>query len=330
MRGPALEVVAFAAPPRAAENPSRFFSPGRKAKHGDALHRPAASLSTSSSASLSRRSESMAPSARKRRRLSPRADSTSSSSTSTNPDALFDVPAGLLSLYESVGSQGSLTCPSGAAVDDRSGGYKTNGKGKDGTRYCADAQDSPSFVYWESNMDVDCDGAPSTDGICEGDGSYFELTAFTDDAGKPINALEVPYVVINQGDGFDATKFGVQPLSVVAVICGKGGQITFGIWADTNALGSMGEASVNLARICFGSGINGNAGHDEADVLYVAFAGSKADTVPDGLGSDVDTIYTLGHKLVSGVFGGDGASPSSESTDSRFANALSSGAWPVD
>ncbi|BGP14212.1 hypothetical protein JCM10213v2_002155 [Rhodosporidiobolus nylandii] len=79
--------------------------------------------------------------------------------------------------------------------------------------------------------------------------------------------MKVQYVVIDQDDSFDATKFGVQPLSVVAVICGAGGQMTFGIWADTNALGSMGEASVTLARVCFGDSINGNNGHGEPDFI---------------------------------------------------------------
>lgn len=38
----------------------------------------------------------------------------------------------------------------------------------------------------------------------------------------------------------------------------------------------VGEASYSLAKTCFGGGINGNAGHDEADVLYIAFTGGGA------------------------------------------------------
>ncbi|GAA5958544.1 hypothetical protein JCM3765_006669, partial [Sporobolomyces pararoseus] len=125
---------------------------------------------------------------------------------STDPDALFDVPSELADFYSTLGTSGSLECTGGVVIDDRSEGYKTNGQGKDGTHYCSKEKEHAKFVWWLSNMDVDCDGAPSTDGICEGDGSYFELTAFTDGDGKPVNALTVPYVVINQGDGFDPTK----------------------------------------------------------------------------------------------------------------------------
>ncbi|GAA5865629.1 hypothetical protein JCM8547_007668 [Rhodosporidiobolus lusitaniae] len=247
--------------------------------------------------------------------LSPRADD---DSTSTNPSALFDVPSSLLTFYEQIGTSGSLDCSvvdGGVGLDTRDGGYETNGSGEDGTRYCGDKEEGPSYVWWESNMDVDCDGAPDgTSGICEGDGSYQSETAFTDDSGASIDAMSVQYVVIDQDDSFDPTNFGIQPLSVVAVICGEGGKMTFGVWADTNALGSMGESSVTLARTCFGSSINGNSGHDEPDVLYIAFPGSASDTAPSGSGSDEDALFQMGQKLVSSVFGGDGDSGSGSSS----------------
>ena len=54
------------------------------------------------------------------------------------------------------------------------------------------------------------------------------------------------------------------------------------MWGDTNGDDGaplVGEASISLATECFGTGINGNSGHDQADVLYIAFPGSVADTV---------------------------------------------------
>ncbi|GAA6010557.1 hypothetical protein JCM11491_002967 [Sporobolomyces phaffii] len=237
---------------------------------------------------------------------------------STDPNALFDVPPALLSFYQTLGTKGSLTCAEGVVIDERSEGYKTNGQGKDGTHYCAKEKRDPAYIWWMSNMDVDYDGAPTTEGICEGDGSYFELTAFTDGDGEPINALTVPYVVINQGDGIDPAKLGVQPLSVVAVLCG--GKLTFGIWADSNALGSMGEASVNLARICFGRIINGNYGHGEPDVLYLAFPGSEDETVPPKFGNDLEAMYRMGHELIDRAFQG----PTSNETGSKPTAAAAS------
>ncbi|GAA6034744.1 hypothetical protein JCM8097_001148 [Rhodosporidiobolus ruineniae] len=237
-------------------------------------------------------------------------------SDSTNPDALFDVPSGLASFYSSVGTSGSLDCGDGVGLDTRSGGYKTNGQGKDGTRYCGDKADSPTYIWWESNMDVDCDGAPDgTSGICEGDGSYFDQTAFTDDSGSPIDAMSVQYVVVDQDDDFDATKFGVQALSAVAVICGEGGKMTFGVWADTNALGSMGEASVTLARSASGRASMATRGTTRR-TCYIAFPGSKTDTVPSGSGSDEDALFSMGQALVSSVFGGDSSGSTAASSSS--------------
>ena len=50
--------------------------------------------------------------------------------------------------------------------------------------------------------------------------------------GQPCVDL-VFYRLTFEDDNFDPTKFGIQPLSVVAVVCG--GKLTFGVWADTSA-----------------------------------------------------------------------------------------------
>ncbi|GAA5905249.1 hypothetical protein JCM6882_003726 [Rhodosporidiobolus microsporus] len=230
-------------------------------------------------------------------------------SASTNPDALFDVPAGLAAFHDKVGDKGSLDCGDGAVLDTREGGYGTNGEGEDGTHYCGDKADSPSYIWFESNMDSCCDGAPAgTTGVCETDPSYLPETAYTDADDNPYDAMKIQYVVINMEDGFDATKFGVQPRSVVAVVCGKGGKMTFGVWGETNAQGSMGETSVALGRVCFGEEINGNFGYSAPDVLYIVFPGSEEETIPSGAGSDEDAMFELGQKLVAGAFGGEASS----------------------
>lgn len=56
----------------------------------------------------------------------------------------------------------------------------------------------------------------------------------------------------------------------------------YGVWGDENGDDGpplVGEASISLATACFGTGITGNSGHDAADVLYIAFPGSVANTV---------------------------------------------------
>ena len=61
---------------------------------------------------------------------------------------------------------------------------------------------------------------------------------------------------------------------------------------------------MSLATACFGDKVNGNSGHDETDVLYVAFTGDEA--VPgksanweaDNYDDFEASIQQLGDKLI--------------------------------
>src|SRR5689334_17063246 len=73
----------------------------------------------------------------------------------------------------------------------------------------------------------------------------------------------------------------------------------------------VGEASISMATACFGTSMNGNNGHDENDVLYIAFPG--ADAVPGANGANwgatswqsfESSIEALGNKLIQRIGGG--------------------------
>ncbi|KAJ6443208.1 LOW QUALITY PROTEIN: chitosanase [Purpureocillium lavendulum] len=94
----------------------------------------------------------------------------------------------------------------------------------------------------------------------------------------------------------------------------------YGVWGDTNGddgpQAMVGEASISLATACFGRGINGNAGHDENDVLYIAFPGK--DAVPGARGAKWNaqnyddferSITGLGDQLIQRIGGGGGNPP---------------------
>lgn len=147
-------------------------------------------------------------------------------------------------------------------------------------------------------MDIDCDGDQSDhgDGRCGNSDDTQSITAFqylveqySTDNGAPVsdlNANFIPYVVFgNSGSkagytNFRPQRFGIKPLSVMAVVCGD--KLVYGVWGDTNGDDGkplVGEASIALATECFGTGITGDNGHDENDVLYIAFPGNAANTV---------------------------------------------------
>lgn len=190
------------------------------------------------------------------------------------------------------------------------------------------------------NMDIDCDGVQGSsadDGRCGSSGDTQSVTSFQDQLKsygtdqKDLDANVHPYVVFgNVGTKknwptFDAQKHGIKPLSVMAVVCGD--KMFYGIWGDENGddgdEAMVGEASISLATACFGDGMNGDNGHDEDDVLYIAFPGS--DAVPGEDGADWDaknfkdfeeSLGGVGDKLVARI----------EDTDSG-ASYLWPGTW---
>lgn len=201
--------------------------------------------------------------------------------------------------------------------------------------YCGDALDNANqgVIYLQgknsalADMDVDCDGVqggPADDGRCTKARSpdYQSKTAFQRIITRygvgiqDLNAYVHPYVVFgNTGNKpgwrtFDPTKFGVRPLSVVAVVCGD--RLVYGIWGDTNGDDGdkpmIGESSLALATACGGKKMAGDYGHNQADVLYLAFTGEDAVPGPKGANWTApafeafeQSIEALGDQLVQRV-----------------------------
>ncbi|KAK5169345.1 uncharacterized protein LTR77_005320 [Saxophila tyrrhenica] len=141
----------------------------------------------------------------------------------------------------------------------------------------------------------------------------YEVKQYSHNKVSDLNANYIPYVVFgNYGStkgytNFDPQEYGLQPLSVMAVVCGD--HLVYGVWGDTNGDDGppvVGEASISLATACFGDGITGNNGHDETDVLFIAFPGSEDGTVNRDAEWGATDFYTfeasiewLGDDLVS-------------------------------
>ncbi|KAK3934971.1 family 75 glycoside hydrolase [Diplogelasinospora grovesii] len=237
-----------------------------------------------------------------------------------------DVPANVQSFYNTLKSQGS--CSNKLAT----GFYSTDG-GANTFSYCGDHLSDYGVIYLQGtggsfvNMDIDCDGAqggPADDGRCGSSGDTQSITAFQDVVAgynKGINDLNAnvhPYVVFgNSGSKpgwktFDPQAYGIEPLSLMAVVCGD--KLIYGVWGDTNGDDGdhpmVGEASISLATACYGTSVNGNSGHDQNDVLYIAFTGSGAVPGADGANwaasnyaSFESSIQSLGDSLVAKIGG---------------------------
>ncbi|KAK4444123.1 fungal chitosanase of glycosyl hydrolase group 75-domain-containing protein [Podospora aff. communis PSN243] len=233
-----------------------------------------------------------------------------------------DVPQKLRDLYNAIKDRGSCS-------NDLANGFWATASGSNTYSYCGDHLDD-GIIYIQgkngalADMDIDCDGVqggPADDGRCAFNKSpdMQDTTAFQNSISRyrtgisDLNTYVHPYVVFgNTGrkDGwrtFDPTEYGVQPLSVIAVICGD--KLVYGVWGDTNGDdGShpmVGETSLALATACNGDSMTGSHGYSETDVLYLAF--TKKEAVPGARGADwnaadyetfAKSIEQLGDRLV--------------------------------
>lgn len=194
--------------------------------------------------------------------------------------------------YDSVVAQGS--CKKSL----QSGFYDMVNSNDNSFTYCGDHLDDYGIIYLQggngklANMDIDCDGRidRNDDGRCGNDHSTQSTTAMKryvaayKNSVADLNPFVHDYVVFgNTGEKpgwitFDPREYGMEPLSLMAVVCNN--KLIYGIWGDTNGddgvNSRIGEASVSIATLCFGKGVDGEVGYDKEDVLYIGFTGSDA------------------------------------------------------
>ncbi|KAH7347824.1 fungal chitosanase [Plectosphaerella cucumerina] len=244
-----------------------------------------------------------------------------------------DIPDNLQKLVDDIRTQGKCN-------DVLADGFHSSDGDSGDFAYCGDHLKESKIIYLQGqngqfvNMDIDCDGVqggPADDGRCQSSNDTQSQTTFQWDvehynAGqKDLDANVHPYVVFgNEGEKpnwptFDPQKHGIEPLSIMAVVCNN--QLVYGIWGDTNGddgeEAMVGEAAISLATACFGNRMNGNFGHDDNDVLYIAFQGK--DAVPGAKGAAWDassaeafqqSIAEQGDKLVERIGAGSAFAPS--------------------
>ncbi|KAL2164898.1 hypothetical protein VTH06DRAFT_194 [Thermothelomyces fergusii] len=244
-----------------------------------------------------------------------------------------DVPSNIRNFYNSLKAKGD--CSHKLAT-----GFYANWDGPGTFSYCGDHLTDYNVIYLKgpgsqfADMDIDCDGEQNgkgDDGRCGNSHDTQAITSFQwivegyNKGIKDLNAFVHPYVVFgNVGSKsgwktFEPQEYGIKPLSVMAVVCGD--KMFYGVWGDENGDDGdkpmVGEASISLATACFGTGMTGNNGHDETDVLYIAFPGD--DAVPGAAGADWGanswqafeaSLEALGNRLIQRIGGGgDGGDP---------------------
>jgi hypothetical protein len=148
-------------------------------------------------------------------------------------------------------------------------------------------------VYFESGMNIDCDGPADT---CQpqhcpsDDPSNQSQTSFTDAQGHFLSAGLTPYVVIPNDftyPGLDTTNGG----NVIAVLYKD--QLEFAVFGDTGPNTIIGEAAYATAN-ALGIDPDPATGGTQGPVTYIVFTGSGV--APADLSNPLET-WQLGMKL---------------------------------
>lgn len=146
--------------------------------------------------------------------------------------------------------------------------------------YRADEGASPSVpvcgmngaVFWKADLDVDCDGQVTKACNLDTDPWFQGDTAFHTSGDRPLNAEELPYVVVPSRSAlWDFSGAGIKGGSVVAVV--HAGKVVYAVVGDTGPAGIIGEASYATAE-ALGIDPDPRTGGAGSGVTYILFRDS--------------------------------------------------------
>ncbi|MFE6042568.1 glycoside hydrolase family 75 protein [Streptomyces sp. NPDC056452] len=132
-------------------------------------------------------------------------------------------------------------------------------------------------VFWEADMDIDCDGRVTAACSRKTDPSFLPDTAFQTSGGKPLDSARLPYVVVpGPGPLWNHTESGIAGGAVAAVI--YRGKVQYAVVGDTGPTGIIGEASYAAAE-ALGIDPDPKTGGTASGVTYILFKNSRVSPI---------------------------------------------------
>ncbi|MGW5720898.1 ricin-type beta-trefoil lectin domain protein [Amycolatopsis sp. NPDC003865] len=156
---------------------------------------------------------------------------------------------------------------------------------------------SGGAVFFTADMDIDCDGVRTTQCNEQTDCCFYPDTAFHTSTDQPLNAAQLPYIVLPQPTStWDYRNYGIDGGSVVAVIYNN--QVTYAVVGDTGPTSIIGEASYATA-VNLGINPDPSNGGTEGPVTYIVFPNTHVDPIENhanatSLGEQVATQFAGG------------------------------------
>jgi Fungal chitosanase of glycosyl hydrolase group 75 len=146
--------------------------------------------------------------------------------------------------------------------------------------------------FWNSDMDVDCDGQSTTQCSINTDPDFQNQTSFTQSDGQPLNAALLPYIVVPLPSArFDYMASNIQPGALAIVL--YAGKMNYGVFGDEGPDNIIGEASYAMAS-SLGIDPNPKTGGVDSGVTFIVFTGNQA--VPSPI-EDHQAAITLGQQF---------------------------------
>jgi hypothetical protein len=152
-------------------------------------------------------------------------------------------------------------------------------------------------VFFKADMDIDCDGVRTTQCNENTDCCFFNDTAFHTSTDQPLNAAQLPYVVLPQPSGiWNYEQYGIDGGAVVAVIYNN--QVEYAVFGDTGPTDIIGESSYATAQ-ALGIDPDPKTGGVASGVTYIVFPGSTVNPIEShanavSLGQQLATTFVNG------------------------------------
>lgn len=147
-------------------------------------------------------------------------------------------------------------------------------------------------VFWHADMDIDCDGQRTGQCNEDTDCCFYPDTAFHTSDDQPLNAAELPYIVVpSPSSTWNYSSAGLRGGGSCAVIYQD--RIEYAVIGDTGPTDIIGEASYATAQ-ALGIDPDPSTGGTDSGVTYVCFTGSQVNPIENH-----DNAVSTGESLAS-------------------------------
>lgn len=145
-------------------------------------------------------------------------------------------------------------------------------------------------VFWQADMDIDCDGQPTDRCNATTDPWFQAATAFQQSDGAQLNSETLPFIVVPGASRiWDYNSSRIMGGTVAAVIYED--RVQYAVVGDTGPTGIIGEASYATAE-ALGINPDPSNGGVESGVTYILFENSLVSPIESHSGA-----VTLGEAL---------------------------------